>query len=128
MDKALLRAGGTLGNITTEIFDAAYRELASHRMLFDEEETPAPANEPSNEPAPSNAPNGNPATRTDGLRAATSYRRTALNAPSQPVVNNQPKYTRAEVESLNSKQFREKMENEEGFKDWYDREYSQAAR
>ena len=119
MDKAALMAGG-IQRVTTEALDAAYRELAAHGMLFDVEEN----NEP---PAAHQAaqPEGNPAVRVVRPRGATSIRANSLRATA-PAANPKPKYTRAEIDSMNTKQFREKYETEPGFAEWYNREFSSA--
>lgn len=122
MDKALMLAGGRLGDITAEILDEAYRYMVANDILFAVEET----TEPNDPPTPPDAPNGNSVSRMERPRTATSYRRTALNAPATPVAERKPKYTRAEIDALNSRELREKIEREPGFKDWYDREFSSA--
>jgi hypothetical protein len=112
LDKATLMVG--FSNITAAALDAAYRELVIHEMLFEADETSPPP-----------ASNGNSATRERG-RTATTYRSSTLR--TEPVVTTtKPKYTRAEIDALNSRQLREKIEHEPGFKDWYDREFSRAA-
>jgi hypothetical protein len=105
-------------NIDAAALDAAYEELRRFNMFFDE----APILEHS---TPSDASNGNSAT-VERPRTATSYRATSLRSGT-PAAKSQPKYTVAEVDKLNSKQLREKIENEAGFADWYNREYSRAA-
>lgn len=115
LDKAILMVG--FQNITPEVLDAAYRELLAHDMLFESSREPVVT--------PPNAPNGNSDSRIDRQPIATSYRQTDLRG-SAPVVNRKPKYTRAEIDALNSKQLRDKIENEPGFKDWYNHEFSAA--
>jgi len=120
MDRALLKANGNLGAITAQIFDAAFAELRASDLLFEVE--PAAVSTLN----PPHAPNGNSAFRSEASRNATSYRSTALRAGPANVAPTKPKYTRAEVDALNSKQLREKIENEAGFREWYDREFSAA--
>ena len=105
-------------NINAAALDAAYEELRRFDMFFTEAAIPEPS------PLP-NAPNGNSAT-VDRPRTATSYRTTSLRSGT-PAVTTKPKYTVAEVDQLNSKQLREKIEREPGFADWYNREYSRTA-
>jgi hypothetical protein len=120
LDKASLMVGFV--NIDAAALDNAYAELISMDMLFRD---PEPIEQhPS---TPPDAPDGSPAT-VERPRTATSYRRTALSAPGAPVVERKPKYTRAEIDAMNSKQLREKIDSEPGFKEWYDREFSSAAR
>jgi len=118
MDRALLKANGNLGAITTQILDAAFAELRSSDLLFEVE----PQNPLT--PNPPHAPNGNSASRSEAPRSATSYRSTALRATPASVASTKPKYTRAEVEAMNSKQLGEKIKNEPGFQEWFDREFS----
>jgi hypothetical protein len=120
MDRALLLANGKLGQITAQIFDDAYQYLLSYGMLFEAE---AVSDEP---PTRTDAPDGNtaPVVRQ---RNATSYRRTALSGAAPAARREQPKYTRAQVDAMNSKQLRDKIEGEPGFADWYNREFSRSA-
>lgn len=118
MNTALLRAGGELGRVTAGTLDNAFQELRQFGMLFDAEETTT--NNPSQ-----NAPDGNSATRTVRPRGATSYRATNLRATT-PGARREPRYTRTEIEAMSSTVFREKLEHETGFREWYDREFSAA--
>ena len=118
MNTVLLRASGNLAQITAEMFDSAYNELVHFGMLFDSGENP------SSNP-PQNAPDGSSATRTVRPRGATSYRSTNFRA-SVPGARREPKYTRTEIEAMPSTVFREKVEREPGFREWYDREFSAA--
>lgn len=120
MNTALLRAGGDLARITAETLDTAYRELVSFGMLFEPEN-----NSSTQTVTPQNAPDGNSATRIVRPRGATSYRSTTLRATA-PGAKREPKYTRAEIDAMPSAVFREKMEREAGFREWYDREFSPA--
>jgi hypothetical protein len=114
MDKALLLAGGKLSQITAAVLDQAFQELLGYGMFFE------PAN---HEPTPQpNAPDGNPAPVVRP-RGATSVRSNALRATT-PVARQQPKYTRAEIDAMNSKQLADKIKYEPGFLDWYNREFS----
>ena len=89
-------------NITAEALDAAHEYLVQRDMLF----TSAPSTEV--------PPDGNRDSRTD-VRNATSYRAGELRAPAQVVGNKKAKYTRAEIDGMNTKVYREKLENEAGF-------------
>jgi hypothetical protein len=60
-------------------------------------------------------PNGN-SRSVDRPRGATSVRSNALRATA-PVAGQRPKYTRAEIDAMNSKVLREKIEGEPGFKE-----------
>lgn len=120
LDKATLMVGFT--NINEAALDAAFQQLLSLGMLFEveskgQEETTTP----------SNAPDGNSANREERQpRTATSYRSHSLR--SEPVVHaNRPRYTRAEIDKLTSRQLRDKIETEPGFREWYDSEFSRAA-
>lgn len=108
-------------NISAQALDAAYSELLRFNMLFDVEPSDPP--QPINPPA---APDGSPGTRVERPRGATSYRSSALRAAAPGASNSKPKYTRAEIDSLNSRQLRDKIEREPGFREWYDREFSAA--
>lgn len=110
MNTAALRAGG-MPNITTAILDAAYAELVRTGMLFEA----APESEETV------LPDGSPEPRT--VRTATSYRSNALRTPV-PVVQVKPKYTRAQVDAMNSRQIREKIETEPGFSEWFNKEFA----
>jgi len=119
MDKALLLAGGKLNQITATVLDQAFQELLGYNMFFD----PADAQYMNHEPTPQpNAPDGNPAPVVRP-RGATSVRSNALRATT-PVARQQPKYTRAEIDAMNSKQLADKIKYEPGFVDWYNREFS----
>jgi hypothetical protein len=119
LDKASLIAGFT--NITGAVLDAAYQQLLDLGMLFEAESPPEPATD-----NPLVASNGNSEHRARPARTATSYRSTSLRSDAGVTVN-KPRYTRAEIDALNSRQLRDKIEREPGFKDWYDREFSRAA-
>ena len=118
LDKATLMVG--FPNINESALDAAFAELSRLGMLF-EAEVPEPI------PNPSNAQNGNSATREERpSRTATSYRSHSLR--SEPAATaNKPRYTRAEIDKLTSKQLRDKIEYEPGFREWYDSAFSRAA-
>lgn len=119
LDKATLMVG--FPNITAATLDAAYRELSSRGMLFAIESDDTPL------PTPSDAPNGNAATRSEGqTRTATSYRSHSLRS-DVVVPATKPRYTRTEVDAMTSRQLREKIENEPGFKEWYNATFSRAA-
>lgn len=113
MNTASLRVG--FQNITEAALDAAYHELAQHGMLF-EVAPGTPEKEVETVP-----PGGSRDSRT--VRTATSYRANSLRTPT-PVVSTKPKYTRAQVEAMNSRDFRVKIETEPGFKEWYDKEFA----
>lgn len=122
MDKACLMVGFI--NITAEALDRAYQELQARNMLF--EDAPSTEEEGQEEtPIPTNAPSGNSATRIDRTRTATSYRRAELRTTT-PSGNREPKYTRADVDAMNSKQLRDKIENDPAFVKWYNSEFSAA--
>jgi hypothetical protein len=116
MNTASAKVGFT--NIDAAALDLAYEELRGFDMFF--EATPID----DNTPLP-NAPNGSPAS-VDRPRTATSYRTTSLRS-SAPAVSQKPKYTSAEVDAMNSKQLRDKIEHEPGFAEWFNREHSRTA-
>jgi hypothetical protein len=118
LDKATLMVG--FPNITAAALDAAYQQLLNLEMLFEVESPPESTTE-----SPPAASNGNSGNRARPARTATSYRATSLRSDAGVTVK--PKYTRLEIDALNSRQLREKIEHEPGFKDWYDREFSGAA-
>ncbi len=108
IDKAILKVG--FPNITAETLDAAYNELLSLDMLFEADgvvTTP---------PVP---PDGSPDSRTNGARTrnATSYRSNALRSAVPAVAPKTPKYTRAQIDAMNSAVYREKLRSEPGFAD-----------
>lgn len=119
LDKATLMVG--FPNITSQTLDAAYRELSSRGMIFAIESDDTPP------PTPPDAPNGNSATRSEGqTRTATSYRSHSLRSDVVVPAKKAP-YTRAEVDAMTSRQLREKIETEPGFKEWYNATFSRAA-
>jgi len=120
LDKAALMVG--FANITAETLDRAFAELQRYGMLFDAEEPQE--QEPA--PQPATPPNGSSDSRVTRPRTATSYRATALRTPA-PGARREPKYTRAEIDAMNSKQLRDKIEHEPGFAEWYNRELSASA-
>lgn len=101
---AALRAG--FSNITADVLDAAYQELEQKGLLF---EPVAPVTV---------QPPGSEEPRT--VRKATSYRSTALRAAA-PVVQEKPKYTVTQLDSMTTKEFGDKIKNEPGFADWYNK-------
>ena len=107
-------------NISAQALDAAYNELLRFDMLFDADSSQR------QDTNPPNAPDGNSVTRIVRPRGATSYRSTTLRAPVPGAQSQKPKYTRTEIDALNSKQLRQKIEHEPGFREWYDREFSSA--
>jgi hypothetical protein len=109
MNTAVLRFGP---NITADALNAAYQELLQHGMLF----------EAAAEVTPVVQPDGNQDSRTP-VRNATSYRSTTLRGTA-PVMVATPRYTRAQVDAMNSRQLRDKIENEAGFSDWYEKEFA----
>ena len=115
MDRALYLAGNKLGQITGAILDQAYQHLLTHDMIFEAQTTHEPTPQP-------NAPEGIPAPVVRP-RGATSVRSNALRATT-PVARQQPKYTRAEIDAMNSKQIGEKIKYEPGFAEWFNREFS----
>jgi hypothetical protein len=117
LDRATMKAG--FPNITAAVLDECFTELLAQNMLF-EASAPEPITPPS-------APDGNPENRVERPRAATSYRSSALRAPVQPPAKTKPKYTRAEIDAMNSKVFREKFETEAGFKELVNAYAQQAA-
>jgi hypothetical protein len=117
MNTAVLRFGKFINAMA---LDAAYQELIERGMLFESH----PENTlPNNPPMP---PDGNPVTRIERPRGASSFRSSTLRATA-PGARQQPKYTRAEIDQMNSKQLREKIDHEPGFADWYNREFSASA-
>ena len=121
MDKALLMANGQLGLITAQILDSAFQELQAQGRLFE----PADDHEPANgEQTPPNAPDGNSATVVRP-RGATSYRKNALRSPAT-TAQPKPKYTRADIDGMNSRVLRDKIEHEPGFRELVN-SYSQPA-
>jgi hypothetical protein len=123
MDKAVMLMGGKqhLGKLTAEILDAAYSELLRFNMLFDVEPSQPTTT------TPPNAPDGNPTTRNVRPRGATSYRSTALRGSAPVAQPNKPRYTRSEIDQMNTAQLRDKIEHEPGFKEWFNREFSATA-
>lgn len=95
-------------NINAAALDAAYEYMEQHQMLF---------------AAPEVQPDGNRDTRTP-VRTATTYRRNALRGQEPSVTAPKPKYTREAIDKLNSKELREKIENEPGFREWFNKEFA----
>lgn len=117
LDKATLMAG--FPNITSQTLDAAYRELSSRGMIFEVESEPQ-------SPTPPDATNGNSVTRNEGqTRTATTYRSHSLRS-DVVVAPTKPRYTRTELDAMTSRQLREKIEHEPGFREWYE-SFSRAA-
>lgn len=127
MDKALLKTGARLGDITAEVLEAAYQELVGNNMLFSVPVVASTVTEEEEEEALANAPNGNSATRIERTRTATSYRSNTLRSTTVPPGGKrEPKYTRADVDRMNSAQLRDKIENDREFMKWYNTEFSAA--
>lgn len=117
IDRAILKAGGYL-KITKEHLSAAFQELQDSNMLFE----PAPP-----QPGPSSTvqPRGTEDSRT--VRTATTYRRNSLRSPEPIVSAPKPKYTPADIDKLTSKQLRDKIENEPGFREMYEKLLAKSA-
>jgi hypothetical protein len=88
-----------------EALDLAYEHLQEQNMIF------AVA-------APPVQPGGNPDSRTEVV-SATSHRRRDLRATAPVVTAARPKYTRAQVDAMNSRELRDKLDNEPGFKELF---------
>jgi len=106
LNTAALKVG--FQNITAAALDAAYQELLSLDMLFEADEAV---------PATTVPPNGNSDSRTVRPRSATSYRTNALRSAAPVARPDKPKYTRAEIDAMNSRVYRDKYEHEPGFKE-----------
>jgi hypothetical protein len=104
IDAAILRCRFR-ETLAPESLDAAYEYLLEHQMLFEVPDEPA---------TPVVHPDGSPDSRTP-VRMATTYRGTALRGTAPAVVKPKPKYTRAEIDAMNTKVYRDKLENEPGF-------------
>lgn len=106
IDKAILKVG--FPNITAETLDAAYNDLLALDMLFEADAV-----------TPTVPPDGSPDSRTNGAvtRRATSYRANALRSTAPAVPPKTPKYTRAQIDAMNSAEYREKLRSEPGFAD-----------
>jgi hypothetical protein len=102
-------------NITAAALDAAYQELLDHEMLFDVEK-----------PAVTVPPGGTPEPRT--VRNATSYQRRNVSGSAPRVEAPKPKYTREQVDAMNSRELRNKIENEPGFKELVDQYHNTPVR
>lgn len=124
MDRSLFLVSGDWSRITTAVFDTAFQYLRTYNMLFeaDVEESTEETDNPTQD-----ATNGNSDTRIERPRGATSYRRSALGGATPVARPTKPKYTRAEIEAMNSRQLRDKIEQEPGFKEWFDVEFSRSA-
>lgn len=100
--------------MSPEAIDSAYQYLLERNMLY---EVP--------EATPAVPPDGSQDSRT--VRNATSYRSTSLRATPPAVVRENPKAFLIECDKLNSKQLREKIEHEPGFKEKYEKAMASAA-
>jgi hypothetical protein len=120
IDKAAQMVG--FQNITAEVLDRAYAELLRYNMLFDEESTATSTVEPTE-------PTQTPGMETPRVvvrpRNATSYTRNSLRA-APPAARREPLYTRAQVDQMNSRQLRDKIEQEPAFAQWFNEEFSTA--
>lgn len=96
-------------NIDADALDRAFRLLEQQGLLYE------PAQAPPVQPRGSEEP------RT--VRTATSYRSTSLRAPV-PVVTTKPKYTTTQLEAMSTKEFGDKIKNEPGFADWYNKTFA----
>ena len=123
IDRASLNVG--FENISAQALDTAYAQLLAENMFFETEES-APANGSGNgngtEPA---QPGGSQEPRTVRPRMATSYSRNQLTART-PGAQPKPKYTRAEIEAMNTRDFRAKVLDVPDVRAWYEREFSGA--
>lgn len=112
IDAAVLHFGFRQTMSATAI-DSAYEYLAERNMLHEVPEV-----------APAVPPDGNSDSRT--ARNATSYRGNSLRGTPPAVVAPKPRYTRAQVDAMNSRVLRDKIENEPGFSEWYNKEFMAA--
>lgn len=107
-DTAALRVG--YENITADVLDQVFTELSTAGMLVSAEDDDALS-------TPTVHPAETPALRTVRPRGAASYRRATVASPSPAPASQQPKYTRAQIESMSSAEYRRKLETEPGFAD-----------
>ena len=113
VDTAILHCGFHR-SMSAEALDAAYAYLLERNMLFAVEEV-----------IPAVPPDGNQDSRTP-VHNASSYRSNALRA-TPPARVEKPRYTDAELEAMNSRQLREKIEHEPGFREWYNQRFAAAS-
>lgn len=118
MDRATLMVG--FKNITAEVLDSAYADLRTMGIRFEGDES-----ENNNERQPPTPPDGSQATRVVRQRG-TSYDRLQLSGTPPAPRTQKPKYTRADIDAMNSKQLQDKIKNEPGFVEEYDRMLSTA--
>ena len=120
MDRALILANGDLGKITAEILTQAFEDCEARGTLFE------PERETVNNPTDA-ARNRDSDTvvRPRGV-TASSYRRNDLRATT-PVTSRTPKYTRAEIDRMNTKEFKEKVLDVPDVLAWFNREFSAVA-
>ena len=120
-DRALILANGKPEMVTNELLDEAFAECTARGTMFE----PEPENEQEVEPQRASSGNSETRVRPRGV-AASSYRRTDLSA-SSPSTNRKPKYTRAEIDAMNTKEFQEKVLEVPEVLAWYNRELSAVA-
>ena len=113
IDTAVLHFGFRQ-NMAAAAIDGAYDYLLQHNILFKVPEASSTVQ-----------PDGNPDSRT--VRNATTYRGNSLRATHPVAARENPKAFLAEVDKLNSKELRDKIENEPGFKDKYEKAIAAAA-
>ncbi len=114
IDRAIVKAGG-YAKITEQVLDVAYGELLAQNMFFEV----------------TVQPDGNPDSRT-GVRMATSHRRNALRAEPPAPASVQEESAKVQrwrkiLESGNSKELRNAIENERGFSDWVNQQTAKTA-
>lgn len=119
IDRATRNAG--FDNITAEVLDQAYAELLQEGWTFE----PEGEAQPQNGSGPTAILEGTPGSRVVRPRMATSYVRTQLSAP-QRAATPKPKYTRAEFDAMNTRDFKAKVLDVPEVLDAYNREFSGA--
>jgi hypothetical protein len=105
-DAAVIRAGG-YENITPEILDTVFNELSDAGLLVsaaEDEDATSPDAHPAETPVTVRRPRG-----------AASYRRASHVSPAPAPASQTPKYTRAQIDSMSSAEYRRKLESEPGF-------------
>jgi hypothetical protein len=131
IDRASLNVG--FDNITAQALDLAYAQLLAENMLFESDDAGAhdgSGNGSGNGNGNGNThqaaqPGGSQDSRVARPRMATSYSRTQLSARA-PAAQPKPKYTRAEYEAMNTREFKEKVLDVPEVRAAYEREFSGA--
>lgn len=111
---------------TRKNFAIAFEELKAVKLIVFAPSTENPATIPGAQPATATEPTAQPTTRPR-LAASTGLRAADASANARPT-GRAEKYTLAQIEAMSTREYRDKVSGEPGFREMVDRIYATPAR